>query len=84
MESSFEEAFFEANLKPYNINENPPVENNLIQIWSNLEKTEHKTVGILKVIKEEDEDVLNIFVEGQLERINQLVYKNGVWTLHNN
>jgi len=75
---SFEEAFFEANLKPYNINENPPVENNLNQVWSNLEKDEHKTVRILRVIKEEDEDVLNIFVEGQLERINQLVYKGMV------
>jgi len=75
---SFEEAFFEANLKPYNINENPPVENNFNQVWSNLEKDEHKTVRILKVIKEEDEDVLNIFVEGQLERINQLVYKGMV------
>lgn len=74
---TFEEAFFEANLKPYKINENPPVENNFNQIW-NLEKTEHKTVRILNVIKEEDEDVLNIFVEGQLERINQLVYKGMV------
>jgi len=65
-------------LKPYNINENPPVENNFNQVWSNLEKDEHKTVRILKVIKEEDEDVLNIFVEGQLERINQLVYEGEV------